>query len=449
MPCCQSLSFRIALLPAQLIAHLAPGMPPLTMEVLSGVVTVRRALIPTTKRLHTNLLLLKLLLLQLPLLLLLLRLLLLHRLGLCLLLHRLPLLLLLGRLLLDRLLLLLGRLLFLLLRDLDHAFLNRLTLGRASLLGLVLLLLLPAPLVHLLDGLLHDLDVFPRRGALREEGQALLHLVAQLLAEDCGRLLGEVVDARGEGALVREVPGDAPLVLLLCTADEGGVEDEAVLGGVALRLQRAEERLLGPEDLHCRGRVLCEVREASGVRDEPGADDLADQGAEVGGDQVHLRLQVLVQALAHARELDDLVCKVVDVLHVHLHDVLTHGHPQRLQNVVRHLLCAAGLHELLLALVGGEGAPHADHAGDLCVGDVVCHDLRQLRKVPGVPLADAHREGIDVLVQVVEQGDRVDDRLVLAVGVELHPAAAEAVAQTKPCLVEVQLVEVLDKPREV
>ena len=36
--------------------------------------------------------------------------------------------------------------------------------------------------------------------------------------------------------------------------DEGGVEDEAVLGGVAARLERPEQRLLRPQDLH-RGRL--------------------------------------------------------------------------------------------------------------------------------------------------------------------------------------------------
>lgn len=46
-------------------------------------------------------------------------------------------------------------------------------------------------------------------------------------------LTGEAVDARGDGALVSQVPGDAALVLGRSTSDEGGVEDEAILGSVS------------------------------------------------------------------------------------------------------------------------------------------------------------------------------------------------------------------------
>ena len=126
----------------------------------------------------------------------------------------------------------------------------------------------------------------------------------------------------GHGALIGEVARDAALVALLCPADEGGVEDEAVLGRVAARLEgsapaaqqpsaasklyimhdcstsrmhalrdgltgrgnvtrgcqmsqastrqcsavgtgwvycRPEESLLSAQNLHCAGRVLCQV----------------------------------------------------------------------------------------------------------------------------------------------------------------------------------------------
>ena len=45
-----------------------------------------------------------------------------------------------------------------------------------------------------------------------------------------------------DGTLVGQVAGDAALVALLGAADEGGVEDEAVLGRVALGLQRPATR---------------------------------------------------------------------------------------------------------------------------------------------------------------------------------------------------------------
>mmetsp|Transcript_87519 Transcript_87519/g.272233 ORF Transcript_87519/g.272233 Transcript_87519/m.272233 type:complete len:644 (+) Transcript_87519:79-2010(+) len=339
-------------------------------------------------------------------------------------------------------------LLLLLLLGLRDALLHGLALGRSRLLGLRLLLLLLPELPDLLDRLLHDLDVLAGRRALREEGQPLLDLVAELLAEDRGGLVGEAVDARGQGALVGEVPGDAALVLLLRPADEGRVEDEAVLGRVALGLEGAEERLLRAQDLHRGGRVLGEVREAARVRDEPGAYDLPNERGEVRRHEVHLGLEVLVQGLPHGRQLDDLAGEVVDVLHVHLDDVLAHGHLHGLQDLRRDLLRATGLLQLRGALLL-EAVAHADDPGDLRVRDVVRDDLRQLREVPCVPLADAHGEGVDVLVEVVEQRDGVDDGLVLAVRVQLHAVAAESMPKAKPCLGEIQLTEVLHEPVEV
>ena len=49
-------------------------------------------------------------------------------------------------------------------------------------------------------------------------------------------LTRETVDARGDGALVGQISGDAAFVLGSGSSNEGGVEDEAVLGGVASSL---------------------------------------------------------------------------------------------------------------------------------------------------------------------------------------------------------------------
>lgn len=46
----------------------------------------------------------------------------------------------------------------------------------------------------------------------------------------------ETVDARGDGTLVGEVSGDAAFVLRPGAPNEGRVEDEPVLGGVATGL---------------------------------------------------------------------------------------------------------------------------------------------------------------------------------------------------------------------
>ena len=65
-------------------------------------------------------------------------------------------------------------------------------------------------------------------------------------------------------------------------------------------------------------------------------------------------------------------------------------------------------------LVGLVAGLHRER--DLGVLDVVGDDLAELGEVPAVPLARAHRVLIEFLVEVVEQGDCLDDHLVDLVG---------------------------------
>ena len=67
----------------------------------------------------------------------------------------------------------------------------------------------------------------------------------------------------GNAALVGEISGDAALVLGPGPSDEGGVEDEPVLGRVALGLEGPEQRLLRPQDLDRAGRTLSQVGQGS------------------------------------------------------------------------------------------------------------------------------------------------------------------------------------------
>lgn len=76
----------------------------------------------------------------------------------------------------------------------------------------------------------------------------------------------EGVETGSNGGLVRDVARDASLVLGLGTTNEGGVEDQTILGGVALGLEGAEESFLSTEDLNGRGGVPERVsRRGAGV----------------------------------------------------------------------------------------------------------------------------------------------------------------------------------------
>ena len=91
-------------------------------------------------------------------------------------------------------------------------------------------------------GLSHDLGVLARRVARVVEGEALLDLIAQLLAVQVGGRVEERVETRGDRALVGEVARDAALVLGGRATDKGRVEDQTVLGRAASRLEGTVER---------------------------------------------------------------------------------------------------------------------------------------------------------------------------------------------------------------
>ena len=135
-----------------------------------------------------------------------------------------------------------------------------------------------------LQSRLHHRDVFARRGALIVKLQSLLHLLLELLPERVRLKVAEAVDARSDAALIREISADSTLVTRMCFADKTRVENQAVLGGVPLGLQRAEQSLLGAENLNSGRGILRQVRERTGVRDETSRDDVADESSEVGGD---------------------------------------------------------------------------------------------------------------------------------------------------------------------
>ena len=51
--------------------------------------------------------------------------------------------------------------------------------------------------------------------------------------------------------------------------------------------------------------------------------------------------------------------------------------------------------------------------------------------MPAEPLFYAHGEQVEVLLHLLDQRDRLDDRLVLTVHVELHVVTRERVGQTQ------------------
>ena len=63
--------------------------------------------------------------------------------------------------------------------------------------------------------------------------------------------------------------------------------------------------------------------------------------------------------------------------------------------------------------------------------DIVQHDLLHLREVPAIPLFHTHRVDVDLLVQLVQQTDRLHNHRVHLVCAELQLVATQAVRKTQ------------------
>ncbi len=100
--------------------------------------------------------------------------------------------------------------------------------------------------------------------------------------------------------------------------------DEPILGRVVLGLERPKQRLFRTENLDRARGLLGEVHEASRVRDQSRADELADKRSEVGRDRSHAVAEVLGELGAVLGDADHLVAQRVDVLDVGVGDFGAH-----------------------------------------------------------------------------------------------------------------------------
>ena len=104
-----------------------------------------------------------------------------------------------------------------------------------------------------------------------------------------------------------------------------------------------------------------------------------------------------------------------------------------------------------IGLLGFEvtGRQNSQDTSNPAEDDVIVHNLRQLRKMPAVPFLNSHGEGVDVLIERIEDGDGVHDRLVLSVRIELHLIPGVAMSQPTPGLIHIILLNVLGESWEV
>lgn len=77
----------------------------------------------------------------------------------------------------------------------------------------------------------------------------------------------------------------------------------------------------------------------------------------------------------------------------------------------------------------------------LGVDGVIIHDFGHFGEVPCEPLLQPHAESVDVLVHLVDEGDGLNNWLVLAVHVLSAPVARVRVTKTELGSLDIRLID--------
>jgi hypothetical protein len=117
------------------------------------------------------------------------------------------------------------------------------------------------------------------------------------------------------------------------------------------------------------------------------------------------KMNVVAPNLSALIGVDDSLGKRADVDQVDLVDVASHTGSGGVQDVSRSSLVV--LEDLLQGgeRLVGEGRTVTDGDGEETVLVGVGHELVQLGEVPSVPFSNSHGEGVQVLVELVGEGD--------------------------------------------
>jgi hypothetical protein len=193
-----------------------------------------------------------------------------------------------------------------------------------------------------------------------------------------------------------------------------------------LSLKRTEQRLLGTENLDGGTGRLGEVHEGTSVGNEAGTDKLTNECSQIGGESLHTGREVCAEVLTVLGKVNDLLSESACSLEILLGNLGTHGNLSGGLDGSFNLL---GQDTGQISVLGVCAESHLQD--DLGVGEVVVQDPGKLGEVPSVPLLHAHGVCVELLVENVETGDRLDDHGVDLIGRELELVTGERVRETE------------------
>lgn len=103
----------------------------------------------------------------------------------------------------------------------------------------------------------------------------------------------------------------------------------------------------------------------------------------------------------------------------------------------------------LVQVVFGESLLVSDDLGQSGELNVVLCNLDELGEVPRVPLLASHGEGVEILVGLIEEVDRLNDHIVHTIDVELDLGTRVTVRQTELGLLQITSLEILQEAVEM
>jgi hypothetical protein len=177
------------------------------------------------------------------------------------------------------------------------------------------------------------------------------------------------------------------------------------------------------------------------MSDQLGTNNFTDKGLQIWGYGIHTVFQVVRKRLSELNKLDDSFCplvylKLVSLIHVHSHRDLG-----SFDDLLSLFLVKSNSLDLVLHFVSDFFSVGAEEEHELGVNGVVVDNFCHFGEVPCEPLLESHAEGVNVFVHLLDEGDGLDDGLVLSVDILGASGAGIAVTKTELGSLNVTLID--------
>jgi len=185
------------------------------------------------------------------------------------------------------------------------------------------------------------------------------------------------------------------------------------------------------------------------VSDQLRADNLTNEGLKVGGNGLHALSQILSQRLSESDQFSDALSPLFDlngIVVVHVH---THGNLVGIDKLLSLFFIKHDGSNFFLVFIGAVVSLSFEKVDQTGIDTVIVDDFGHLGEMPREPFLQPHRKGVDILVHLLDEGDRLRNWLIVSVHVFGADKARVRVSQTQLGLLNIILINLLDHLCEV